>query len=289
MKDFIITTDSTCDISLSYLKTKGVEVIPFYYEDRNGRYADEMDDITHHAFYQRNALGEKYKTYPISIKEYESFFLNLLTKCSNILHISISETVSESIINARLAASRIEENNQKAHIEVVDSLTASSGMGILIERALELKSQGVDLLKAYNELTSLAYKIHSVFTVESVSYLIKNNKLPKFSGFMGRLLGIKPILECGHNGAITVKTSVRGKKHLLNYFVNNIKKNVLDPENQTLYVSYSDEIKEAQELVDVVLKEISFKDYKINSISPIVGANTGPNLTSVFYVGINKE
>lgn len=287
MENFIITTDSSCDLTLSELQEKNIPVILFRYTDGENVYENDMDEKKYKEFYEMMRKGKDFKTSQINELEYYNFFKEQLSLNNNIIHISLTEGLSNTINNARSAASRLMSENNNANIKIIDTKIASLGVALVVEKAKSYLNLNID--EAYNKLIEDVDHLNTYYTTDTLKYFARGGRLSKVEAFIGGALRINPILDCHKDGKLRVMAKVRGEKHALDFVVDKVKESVVNPSSQTLYICHADNEDKAIEIKERMQKEIDFKDYKIYPMGPTIGAHAGPGLVAVFYFGNSRS
>ena len=248
-----------------------------------------MDPNRNKIFFSNMRKGTKYSTSQLNQMSYYQFFKENLTQNKNIIHISLTEGLSSSINQARLAASQLKEEDNSINIEIIDSLIACNGELVVLDKALELQKENKDIFEASEELRKFAHTVNTHYTTDTLTYFVRGGRLPKVVGFVGNMLRINPVLICSPTGHLKVEKQLRGKKAAYRYIVDEAIKNAQHPDMQPVYICHADNIEGANEIKELLFKEVGFKEAKIYQMGPIIGSHTGPGLIAVFYVGKRRE
>lgn len=290
MSKFIITIDSSCDGNIKELNNMGVDVICYHYSDGLTDYLDDMDPLRGKQFFNRMREGTKYSTSQLNQFTYYQFFKKNLEINKNIIHISLTEGLSSSINQARLAAKQLKEEDNEVNIEIIDSLIACNGELVVLDKALQLQKENkLDVHEAKEEIQNFASSVNTHYTTNTLTYFVRGGRLPKVVGFVGNVLRINPVLICAPNGNLKVEKQLRGKKAAYKYIVDQAKANAQFPDEQTLYICHADNLEGANEMKELLCNEVGFKNVKIYQMGPIIGSHTGPGLIAVFYIGKRRE
>lgn len=288
MEQFRITIDSSCDGDVEELSKKDVDVIFYHYFNKEEDFLDDMNDEKMKIFYENMRKGTKYKTSQLNEPDYYHFFKTQIKKNPNILHISLTEGLSGSINQARIAASKIMLDYPKTNIKVVDSLIASNGLLTVLDVAIGARKEKMDLEQAYCYVQDMAHNVNTFYTVDDLTYFVRGGRLSKLAGFVGNLLHINPVLTCAPNGNLKIESKLRGRKNTIKYIVNRIKETVINPENQVLYACSADSEAQLDELIAAIIEEVPFKEVKKYQMGPIIGSHAGPGLQAFFYLGTKR-
>lgn len=205
-KHLAIVTDSTSDIPVEVQKKLGIEVVPLNVIFGDVNYKDGRD-ITSQDFFEMLPKSAVHpRTSQPSPGDFRSVYEGLLKEYEEILSIHISSSLSGTYQSAVIAAEMLE----CAKITILDSRTASMGLGLAVVAAAEARNAG----KSREEAAAIAERICKqqvlLMTVETLEYLQRNGRIGKASALLGSLLNVHPILRMGE-GVITPHSKVRGK------------------------------------------------------------------------------
>lgn len=283
MKNFIISSDSTCDLPNEYCEKNHIPILHVYYRFENELFG-EKNSLPLSIFYKSMRDGGMPSTAAPNIAETKAFFTKLIKTCPQIIHISFSSGLSSTYQNAILAANEIMDEHKHCKICVIDSISASLGEGFLIHTLLTYKKEGHSYEETIIYANMIKNKINHIFTVDSLSYLHKGGRISKASALVGELINIKPILILNDEGKLVMCEKVRGRKKALLYLFEKYKKEATRPENTTLMISHCDCIEDANFLKEHILRVNPSVSIIINQICPSIGAHSGPGTVAIFFV-----
>ena len=127
-------------------------------------------------------------------------------------------------------------------------------------------------------------KFNHWFIIDSLEHLKRGGRISAASAAVGTMLDIKPLLNVDDEGKLNVIKKIRGRKKAIRELLDELK-NIKDPEKQTIFINHGDCIKDAEQLRDLVLREVNVKDVVINYIGPIIGSHTGPGMLCLVFMG----
>lgn len=154
MNDYILSCCSTADLSKEHLNKRNISYTCFHFELDGKQYLDDLgESIPFDRFYQAMVDGADTRTSQINAEEYAEYFEPFLKEGKDILHLTLSSGISGSINSARIAREMLEEQYPERKIYIVDSLAASSGYGLLMDKLADLRDSGmgIDELAAWAE------------------------------------------------------------------------------------------------------------------------------------------
>ena len=173
MRDFVIMTDSCCDLTDEMARELGIVVVPLSLEMGGRTYRNWLDggDIAFQDFYSRIRAGETATTSAVSVGDFQEQMRAILSQGTDILYLSFSSALSTTYQSAVIAAEDLREEFPDGQVLVVDSRCASLGQGLLVYLCAREKAAGRSLtgLRDYAEATK--GHICHWFTVDDLNHL----------------------------------------------------------------------------------------------------------------------
>ena len=294
MAEYIISCCSTVDLSAEHMAARNIEYVCFHFEVDGKTYPDDLGkSIPFKDFYQMMRDGAMTKTSQVSVGEYEEFFERFLKEGKDILHLTLSSGISGTYNSACVAAQDLRDKYPDRKIYVVDSLAASSGYGLFMDRLADMRDEGkdIDTLHVWAENHKLEC-IHWFFTSD-LTYLIRGGRVSKASGFVGQLLNICPLLNVDYKGRLIAREKIRTKKKVIRRIVDKMEE---DAEGGLEYsgkcfISNSDCYEDARAVADLIEARFPKLNGKvvINEIGTTIGSHTGPGTVALFFWGRKRE
>ncbi|MCF0143221.1 MAG: DegV family protein [Parasporobacterium sp.] len=287
MKDFTIFGDSTCDLTEEYRSEAGIEYLEMKFSIDDREYSADLDwkEMSPKEFYDTMRSGKRITTTQVPMETFERKFTDAITAGKDILYISCSSALSKSVNAGMVAARELMEKYPETRIRIVDSLESSFGQGLMLLKAAALRKEGksVDETADIMEAEKLTYQ--QCGTVEKLDYLKRAGRVTASSAFFGNIIGIKPIIisdALGQNYAIKkVKGAGAAKEAVVQY----VAENIVDSENQYIYLAHADAKETAEAYSRLITEKINCKGTVYGNIGPIVGASVGPGTIICYFVG----
>ena len=282
-----IFVDVSVDIDEKIAAKNGVKYVPMEYmigdETRNCTAPESIEGL--HVYYDR--LREKIptKTSQISPYQYVTIFEPYVKEQKEILYISLSSGLSNTYESAQMAVDQLKDSYEDVSIEVVDSLGATGGMGLLVESACMNRDKGMSLSENAKWLREHASNVNFLFKVEDLMYLKRGGRISASTAIMGTALNIKPILCINADGKLETISKKRGKNMAMKFLVENMEQDYDETLANIVYICGADCMADAEILKNMVLAKFPNAQIRITSLSPIIGAHTGPDMLSLIYYG----
>ncbi|MBR6007930.1 MAG: DegV family protein [Clostridia bacterium] len=290
MSDYILSCGSTVDLTGKHLADRDVSCVYFHYELDGQSYLDDLGKtIPLPEFYKAMEEGKDARTSQINQAEYTDYFDKLLSTGKDVLHIDFSSGLSGSVSSARLAAESLKEKYPSQKLYIVDSLAASSGYGLLVDKAADLRDGGMDIDSLRDWVEDNKLRVHHWFFSTTLKYYIKGGRVSKTAGFLGGILGICPLLHVDEEGHLIPMEKIRGKKKVIAATLDKMLKYCDNGTRyaEKCYISHSNSPEEAAVLKDEVEK--AFPDIRggveIDDIGTVIGAHSGPGTVALFFWG----
>lgn len=283
-----IITDSCSDLSEELLKKYDIDYVKMntVYEGKTSPALLEWTPDDVHKFYNIMREGNRITTTQVPFDEFHHVFKKYLDLGYDIVYIACSSKQSGSVNTASVLSKKLMENYPNNKIYCIDSLNSSFSEGILSIEASKLAAAGKSVDEVAEWVINNKKNIHEFCTVHSLDALHRAGRVKASSAFFGNLLGVKPIIVSDYNGEQAAFKKVKGRLNSMKEIVSLLKENLIDSENQTIYISHADcSQEEVDQLVNLVKTEIPCKDICLGYIGPIIGASIGPDAVSVYGFG----
>ena len=294
MSKFAIIGDSTCDLTHEMRKERNIDyarmMVSWTDKDKKPHeiYASlDWEVLSPKQYYDLMRDGIRLITSQVTEQEYDEVFGRHLAAGEDILYIACSSGLSASIkLAERLVKEKYSKQYPDRRIVIVDSLISCMGQGSMLLRAADMRDEGKSIDEIADELEKTKLCYNQVATVESLEYLKRAGRVSATSAFFGNIFGVKPILISDRAGMNHAIEKAKGRRNAIQRCAEIIKDTVVNPENQTCYVLSADAKQEDVDMMVNKIKElVPFKEIKVMTLGPIIGASTGPGTFGLYYYG----
>ncbi len=290
MSEYVVSCGSTVDISKEHLESRQISYICFHYELDGKEYLDDLGvTIPYDEFYQKMQEGKSTKTSQVNVDEYLEYFEKFLQQGKDILHVELSSGLSGSLNSANIAKATLEEKYPDRKILIVDSLGASSGYGLLMDKVADLRDKGMDIEALANWVEENRLKLNHWFFSTDLTYYVRGGRVSKTSGFVGNILNICPLLNMDNLGRLIPRYKIRTKKKVIAAIVDKMRELAEDGLDYSgkCFISNSACLEDAQAVAALVEETFPKLNGKvlINSIGTTIGSHTGPGTVAMFFWG----
>ena len=286
MREYVIMTDSCCDLPPQLAEELGVVVQPmtlFLGEDSFLNYLDGRQ-LGFHDFYERLRGGAMPTTSSISVGEFEDLFRSALQEGKDVLYLCFSSGMSTTYQSACIAAEELRGEFPGADIRIVDTLAASLGQGMLVYLCAKQKAAGktLDEVAAYAEGTKL--NVAHWVTVDDLNHLKRGGRINATTAMVGSMLAIKPIIHVDNEGHLINVGKARGRKAALKTVVDEMEKRLLNHDGP-VFISHGDCEADALSVAADIKARFGMETQVINYIGPVIGSHSGAGTIALFFIG----
>ena len=290
MSEFVLSCCSTADLSAKHFAERDIHYIQFHYSLDGKQYRDDLGrTMSYKAFYAAMAEGQMTSTSQVNADEFEAYFESFLAQGKDVLHVCLSSGISGVINSAHTAQEILLKKYPERKIILVDSLGASSGYGLLMDRLADLRDEGKSINETADWAEENKLKLHHWFFSTDLEYYILGGRVSRTAGLFGKILGICPLLNMDNLGRLIPRAKVRTKKKVIREIVRRMEEHAQDGLKYSgkCYISQSDCMEDARAVADLV--ESTFPNLngkvEINWVGTTIGSHTGPGTVALFFWG----
>ena len=288
MEDYVIYTDSACDVPQEILKEWGVRYCPMTYifDGETQQYSNY--ELPYPEFYDRMRKGGVARTSAVNTGTFRQDFEAILKEGRDILYLAFSSGLSTTYNAACIAAAELKEEYPDSDIRCVDTLAASAGFGLLVYMAVEKKKTGASLDECQQYILDAIPHLGHWFTVEDLVYLKRGGRVSATTAFVGNMLSFKPMLHVDDEGHLINMFKVRGRKASIQALADKYDELALDKSGGTVFISHGDCVDDANALADILRERHGVSDIRIMYVGPVIGAHSGPGTLALFFTAEHK-
>ncbi|MBQ7625084.1 MAG: DegV family protein [Clostridia bacterium] len=285
MSDFVLMTDSACDISRDLLSEWGVSYVSlsFRFQKDDKEYYD--GDMDPERFYDNIRKGNYAKTSAVNVSSVKDKIEEFLKYGKDVLYIAFSSGLSMTYNSGVSAADELRAEYPDRKIVVIDSLAASAGEGLLVYLASLEKKNGVSIDELADFVIKKREHLCHWFTVDDLKYLRAGGRVSATTAVIGGMLGVKPVLHVDDNGHLIKKFTVRGRIKSIWALGDKFGEFAL---NKRVFISHGDCLEDAKLLKEYVESKYDAKVEVITYVGSVIGAHSGPGTLSIFFEGTHK-
>ena len=290
MSDYVLSCCSTADMPLEYFQKRNIPFLCFHFNMDGKEYLDDLgQSMSFEEFYKRIAAGALPTTSQVNMAQFIEFFESFLADGKDILHISFSSGLSGTYNSAVMAREELLQKYPNRKILVVDLLAASSGYGLLVDLAADLRDGGGTLEDVSAWVEGNKLNVHHWFFSTDLTHYKRGGRISAASATMGALLNICPLMNMNYEGKLIPREKIRGKKHVISEIVQKMEEHAQNGTDYSgkCFISNSACYEDARMVADLVEEKFPKLNGKvmINSVGTVIGSHTGPGTVALFFLG----
>ena len=289
MNDYVIMTDSSCDLPQEVCDELGIEVLPLSICLDGKSYRNYLDwrEIAPEVFYNALRDGKTSTTAAANIDDFQKAFLRCFEAGKSVLYIGLSSAFSSNFSSAITAIALMGDRAKEfpdLRICAVDSRSASLALGLIVYEAAVMKKEGKSMEEVRDYAESIKLRACHWIMVSDLHFFKRGGRLSGTGAFVGSVLNIKPIVRVTTKSTLDVCAKVRGRKHAMSALIDKLQY-ADDIENHVLFLGHTDCLSYAYDLREMVLKKYKPKDIIISNVGPVIGSHSGPDDLALFFLG----
>ena len=289
MSEYVILTESSCDLTPELVAQAGVEVLPLSFTIDGKNYPHYPDARAYPIadFYQRMREGAVAVTAAANVVELTEGMEKHLRQGRDVLFLCFSSGLSSTRDACAIAAEDLRERYPERKIYTVDTLAASGGQGLLVLLAGRKQKAGASIEEVRDFAEETKFHVGLWFTVDDLVYLKRGGRVSSAAAVVGTMLNIKPVLHVDNEGHLIPMEKVRGRKAAIQALFRHMQQTAL-PDQETVMINHADCLPEAESLAERIRAEFHPKEVLIADLGPIIGAHTGPGLVTLFFLAEHR-
>lgn len=290
MRDYVIMTDSCCDLTDQMARELELEVLPLTMHMDGQDYPNDLAGtaISNQEFYKRIRAGKLATTSAVNVGQFQDAMRRVLESGRDIVCVCFSSALSTTYQSAVIAAEDLRAEFPEAEVHVVDSLSASLGQGLLLYLAVEQKRKGLTAAELAKWVEDNRLIVCHWFTVDDLNFLKRGGRVSATTALLGTMLSIKPIMHTSDEGKLVPVSKARGRKAAIAALLDKIEALGIHPEKQTMFICHADCEEDAKAVAQTIQDRFGTPTVHINYIGPVIGSHTGPNTMGIFFVGTQR-
>ena len=285
--DFQIITDYCCDFPTPMYGQLGLTFVPLTVEFRGNTFDDKNDDSLKD-MYQGLRAGEVAKTSAVNPSRWSQAMEKALAAGKDVLVLAFSSGLSTTYQSAVIAAEELKDEYPDRKIQVIDTLCASMGQGLLVWYACKKRDEGLSLDEVAQWVLDNRLHLCHWFTVDDLMYLKRGGRISAATALVGTMLQIKPLLHVDDEGHLINMTKTRGRKAAIDAMVKKAQELGAGYDNSTMFISHGDCLSDAEYLSRQLKEKCGVKDVVISYVGAVIGSHSGPGTLALFFLGSHR-
>ncbi len=303
MKKITIIADSTCDLSDELIKEYGIRIAPLNIVLDDKSYLDMVDITPDQIFKWAEKNKKTPKTSAIALENTKDLLSPHLEAGEDVIFFTISESMSATCNVAKLAggdhytdiAENIgetdgskKENKTDSQVTgrlyVVDSQNLSTGIGLQVLRACDLRSAGMSAEEIVQRIKADREKVRASFVVDTLDYLAMGGRCSGMTALLGNALKLHPSIYV-QDGKMAVGKKYRGRlERVIMDYVTDLKNDLMQADERRVFITHSGVSKDIVDKVYGYLASLDhFDDIIETRAGGVVSSHCGPGTLGVLF------
>lgn len=280
MNGIAITSDSTCDLSVQQIRENEIGIMPLSVMLGDKSFRDGVDIVPADIFRFFEETGELPKTAAPSVKEYEDFFRPYVEAGETLIHFNISSKASGSNGFAQAAAKSF-----GGKVIVVDSHALSTGQGLLVMKACDLRKEGKSAEEIAETVNSLRDKVNTSFIPDTLLYLYKGGRCSTLSYYGAKVLSIHPMIAMKEGQLYPKKKYIGKMSRCLKNYVHDLAEEYPQYDRTRCFITHSNADAELVESAKQLVKDLfSFDEVTETVAGSVITGHCGRNTIGVLFI-----
>jgi len=292
MNNYILSCCSTADADDAFFTSRDIHYICFHFLLDGVEYPDDLGKtMPFDKFYEAMANGSDTRTSQVNVDEFINYFRPFLEDGKDILHLTLSSGISGVYNSAKIAAEDLAEEYPDRKIYIVDSLCASSGFALIMDKLADLRDEGKSIDEVRDFAEANKKRVHHWFFTGTLEYLVRGGRVSKVSGFFGTALKICPLLNVDYEGKLIPREKIRTFKKAQEVCVSKMAEyadNRPDYDGK-VFISHAHCPEDANVVADLVRAKYPKAEVTVYPIGTTIGSHTGPGLIALFFWGDERN
>lgn len=291
MSNFILFADSTCDLSKEIIDKLDIKYIGLSCTLKGKTYIEDCGQtLSYKEFYRiLREENEMPTTSQINAYTFKESFEPYVKENTPILYIAFSSALSGTYNSSLIAKEELLEEYPNADITIIDTKSASSGLGLLVYYAGIMRQEGKSKEEIVTWIEENISKVCHFFTVDSLDHLKRGGRISSTAAAVGGLLQLKPVLYTNDNGELKNFAKVKGRKKAIKALYEKFTDHVVDSEENIVFISHGDCLDDAESLANMIRENHTVKDIIFNYVGSTIGCHTGAGVLTCFFLGSRRE
>lgn len=287
----VIVVDSCCDLPLTYIEENSdyIDVIGMPVSIEGVDYIDDLGKtFKHEMLYKKLREGIMPSTAQINTYRFSQLFEKHVGENKSIIYIGLSSSMSGTNNNAIQSIELVKETYPDADIQVMSSISASIGQGLLAIKAVEMLKNKSSANEVFKWLEDNEIYANHWFAVNDLNYLKNGGRITPAQAAVGTLLNVKPILIVDNDGTLRSFTKIKGRKKSIKFLLNKFKEHYDQEKCDKILIGHGNTEAEAIQLKNMLSEHIGEDKIIVTELSATIASHVGPGMLALGFMGSER-
>lgn len=280
MNKVLILTDSTADLSQGLMIKHDIQSVPLYIRFDEEVYLDGIDITTEELYEKVMEKGTLAKSSGLRSADFLITFRKFIAREFDVVYIGVSSGLSGSVQAADLARHEIAPNR----IFIVDTKNLSSGVGLLVLKAVDLRDKGFSAQEIKRKIDQMVPHVKTYFIIPDLTYLEMGNRLSGSQKFFGNIIKTKPIITIKDGNVEVIKKPYGDVTKAIGYLLKTFEKDSPNLDKDYLMVTHSYASKSAKYLRDSITEKYEIRNVIDSFAGCVISAHIGKGSIGLSYL-----
>ena len=275
-----ILVDSSSEFTSDELRQYNLSYVPISLIFNDCPYLIGIDITTEEFYHRLLELKEYPKTAQPSPDAFLRIFRQAKQKGDTVIAILLSSGLSGTVQCAHIAKQMAEYDD----IHIIDSLSATYGVRILVDEAVRMRDNGYDAPQIVEAIEALKSRICIHAAVDTLEYLMRGGRVSRIEAAAGTVANIKPIITVNREGKVDVISKTIGRGRAINDIAKHLETHPADPAYTSYYIYSLDEGNCVTMRNRLDKKALHLPNSSQKNLGPTIGAHVGSGVFGVVYI-----
>jgi len=288
--NYVFMTDSDSDLPYHLKVEYDIPVVYMPYALNGKEYFDDLGQtLDHKSYFDAMRNGANPVTSALNEEAYLEYFEPILSSGKDLLFVAFSSKLSCTLQAVYTAREKLLRKYPERTFTVVDTLSISGPMTLLVLKAHEMYRAGKPIEEVAAWLEENKLRAQAFFTVDDLKYLKRGGRISSAAATVGTMLDLKPIIIEASDGTLQAGEKIRGRKKALAYIVDEMIKTNPDPAESPILVLNADAEEDAARVKASVEQKLPGARVMIEHVGPVIGAHAGPGTIALCFISREKR
>ena len=265
-----IVVDSGADIPEEYANE--IQVVPVRYSFGNQQHIDKVTQSTSEFYQQMKTDSNHPKTSQPTPGDFKKIYNFISSHYNSIISIHLSKKMSGTYQSGINASKSVKIDN----IQVIDSYSASVGLGLLAIYAVDLKQSGKKYKEIVKKIQDHREKTQVFLMLKDLDYVVKGGRLPSKLKTLANFLRLRPVLG-SKKGKLTARGVLYGHRNRVEKFVNFLSKKINPEKKYHIMIAHANDYENGEKLLKLLIHNHSnILKHHLLELGGALGAHAGP-------------